>query len=247
MAVDGSGDRELFAKVPSVCAGKMYRPGWSPVDPTLLAMTCTDASGRYGFHLVRTDGTLVETLKVDGNHADDPSFGPDGRLVFWAGKQSAAQQRDSNLADGSLWLRELDGTLRKLPYPGTSHVADPAWSPDGSRLAFRRRELDGTVEGDLDLCVLTLADGQVRRIAVTPGDEQNPTWSPDGRQLAFKSTQPTRVWPGPRRRTYLGGGRRRLAPPAAAHRGCRRASVLAGLDAALMTAGDRSRPRCRTS
>ena len=85
-AEDGSHAQELFATVPSVCAGLMYRPAWDPTDPTLLAVPCTDRRGRYGLYLFRTDGTLVQKLTTDGDRADDPTFGPDGRLVFWAGR-----------------------------------------------------------------------------------------------------------------------------------------------------------------
>jgi molecular chaperone DnaK len=196
MAADGTGDRELFSPTPSFCAGTMYRPAWSPVDPTLLAVPCTDRSGRYGLYLVRTDGTLVSKVAFEGNRADDPTFGPDGRLVFWAGKQSTAQLADPNLADGPLWVRELDGTVRRLPGVGTARDADPAWSPDGTRLAFRRRQPNGTTEGDLDVYVLTLVDGRLKKIIATSAQEEDPSWSPDGRTLAFKSTQPTSAYSG---------------------------------------------------
>jgi Tol biopolymer transport system component len=196
MAADGTGDRELFSPVPSFCAGTMYRPGWSPVDPTLLALPCTDRSGTYGLYLVRTDGTLVSKVEFEGNRADDPSFGPDGRLVFWAGQQSKAQLDDPNLADGPLWVRELDGTIRRLPGVGTARDADPAWSPDGSRLAFRRREPNGTTEGNLDVYVLTLVDGQLKKVIGTSAQEEDPSWSPDGRTLAYKSTQSTSAYSG---------------------------------------------------
>ena len=196
MAADGTGDRELFSPTPSFCAGTMYRPGWSPVDPTLLAVPCTDRSGTYGLYLVRTDGTLVAKVAFEGDRADDPTFGPDGRLVFWAGKQSKAQLADPNLADGPLWVRELDGTVRRLPGVGTARDADPAWSPDGSRLVFRRREPNGTTVGNLDVYVLTLVDGRLRKIIGTSAQEEDPSWSPDGRTLAYKSTQATSAYSG---------------------------------------------------
>ncbi|HEY0240853.1 MAG TPA: Hsp70 family protein [Friedmanniella sp.] len=214
MAADGTGDRELFSPAPSFCSGTMYRPAWNPVDPTELAVPCTDRSGQYGLYLVRTDGTLVSKIAFEGNRADDPTFGPDGRLVFWAGEQSRAQQKDPNLADGPLWVRELDGTVRRLPGVGTHRDADPAWSPDGSRLVFRRREPNGTTAGNLDIYVLTLVDGQLKKVIGTSAQEEDPSWSPDGRTLAFKSNHSTSAWPGQAvARTWLAdadGSHRRL-------------------------------------
>ncbi|MFN2468842.1 MAG: LpqB family beta-propeller domain-containing protein [Gaiellaceae bacterium] len=65
--------------------------------------------------------------------------------------------------------------------PTFAVAADPAWSPDGSKLAFvDRRGLLGT------LYVMN-ADGSGKR-RVIPGwfDAAWPSWSPDGRRIAFQ-------------------------------------------------------------
>jgi Periplasmic component of the Tol biopolymer transport system len=56
----------------------------------------------------------------------------------------------------------------------------PAWSPDGSRLAYVAE-----AGGFRQLFVRTLATGEERRITHEPRDDIQPTWSADGRRLAF--------------------------------------------------------------
>jgi TolB protein len=58
----------------------------------------------------------------------------------------------------------------------------PAWSPDGTRIAFYS-ERDGNAE-----IYVMHADGTgVRRLTRTSADEGYPAWSPDGRTISFDS------------------------------------------------------------
>ena len=58
----------------------------------------------------------------------------------------------------------------------------PAWSPDGSKIAFTREAQNGV---DSNLFVAN-ADGQnVRRVSRRPGYGLQSAWSPDGTQIAF--------------------------------------------------------------
>lgn len=66
---------------------------------------------------------------------------------------------------------------------------NPAFNPDGSRLAFASNR-----DGQWDLYTLTLSSGQVDRLTDTAIYEGSPSWSPDGRWLAYEAytgdTQP---------------------------------------------------------
>jgi len=58
--------------------------------------------------------------------------------------------------------------------------ASPAWSPDGSKIAF---VWDGSI------WIMNSDETDQRRLTNHPRDEFNPTWSPDGskRALLLKS------------------------------------------------------------
>ena len=94
-----------------------------------------------------------------------PAVSPDGRQVAFS-------------ALGDLWIHTIGGATERLtddPWIET----DPAWSPDGGRLAFASDR-----DGSLDLYVRDLRAGSDRR--VTEGAAATlPAWSPDGSRLAF--------------------------------------------------------------
>jgi len=66
----------------------------------------------------------------------------------------------------------------------TADDRDPAWSPDGRRLAYASHR-----QRNWDIYVLDLATGKDRRITHNPHYDAHPTWSPDGRYLAFESSR----------------------------------------------------------
>ena len=62
--------------------------------------------------------------------------------------------------------------------------ASPAWSPDGSRIAFNS-DRDGNTE-----VYAVYADGSgVARLTYNDAVDGDPAWSPDGRRIAFESTR----------------------------------------------------------
>jgi Tol biopolymer transport system component len=61
---------------------------------------------------------------------------------------------------------------------------DPAWSPDGSRIAYV-----STKDGQTDIYVMELASGAVTRLTSSGGWNGNPTWSPDGAWIMFDSSR----------------------------------------------------------
>ena len=87
----------------------------------------------------------------------------------------------------------------------TVYDADPAWSPKGDQLAFRRRERTGDLKNS-DVYVID-ADwkSEAKPLADDPhADEQNPSWSPSGDEIAYKrcgadcATSEAAAWPPPR-------------------------------------------------
>jgi Tol biopolymer transport system component len=90
------------------------------------------------------------------------------------------------VALGAVALLTLTGataSAQRLAPPSTSYW-DPAWSPDGSRIAFVDR---GGGRGDL--YVMDAVGGSVRRLTRSRDPSEYgarwPTWSPDGRRIAF--------------------------------------------------------------
>jgi Tol biopolymer transport system component len=69
---------------------------------------------------------------------------------------------------------------REIDFPQLGEIMNPAWSPDGRRIAF------SAVAGGLsDLYVYDLEQDSLSQITEDAFAELQPSWSPDGRALAF--------------------------------------------------------------
>ena len=114
----------------------------------------------------------------------DFGISPDGQTVlYWA-----SDTRD--LDGGSLYTLPLIGTgdPKQLTDSDDGVDADPAWSPDSTQIAFRRRVPDAR-EGNFDVYVMNANGSGEREVSATPADDFKPIWSPDSKNLLIISNR----------------------------------------------------------
>jgi Tol biopolymer transport system component len=66
--------------------------------------------------------------------------------------------------------------------------AEPAWSPDGRKIAFR-----STRNGNRDIYVMNADGSGKRNLTRNAASDSRPSWSPDGRKIAFVSNRDGRL------------------------------------------------------
>lgn len=67
----------------------------------------------------------------------------------------------------------------------------PAWSPDGSKIAFTSNR-----DGNQEIYVMDIDGKNKRNLTNTPSEDEHPTWAPDAAMIAFQSDRggTTEIW-----------------------------------------------------
>ena len=84
-------------------------------------------------------------------------------------------------ADGARQKRLTRTEVDTSSPAGLFFQIDPAWSPDGAKIAFASRRA-----GSSDIYVMRADGTGTQRLTATRVDDTHPTWAPDGQQIAFK-------------------------------------------------------------
>ena len=111
-----------------------------------------------------------------------PALSPDGRAAVFTMQEWSIEKNSSTT--NLWWIDVASGALRRLT---TARAADgsPAWSPDGSRLAFISRRSD---DETTSLYVMRLDGGEAEKIIELPFGVSNPKWLPDGKAIVVATT-----------------------------------------------------------
>jgi dipeptidyl aminopeptidase/acylaminoacyl peptidase len=108
-----------------------------------------------------------------------PVLSPDGTQVAYT---ITTYDMEENRGNADIWLQPLAaGPARRLTTNKASDSA-PAWSPDGTRIAFVSRR-DGDTAGQV--YVIPVAGGEAERVTDMPLGAGDVKWLPDGRRLVF--------------------------------------------------------------
>lgn len=151
-------------------------PSLSP-DGRSVVYAVDASDGSTDLYLMHLDGEhrpeRAELLLDGPDHLTDSDWSPDGGTILIRSDREAS----------SVIYRYDVATGRMEPLLEDAY--NPAWSPDGSMVAFAAANPDEPE--NIDLFVVE-ADGSNRRLVVDTGyDDFFPVWSPDGRRLAFAS------------------------------------------------------------
>ena len=165
--------------------GYQGEPTISPDGQTIAYVS--DRSGHFDIYLRQVGATSDIALTHDQGDNIQPAFSPDGRQIAFVSSRAGGSGVfytgfDNPTMGGDIWVMSaLGGSARRIVKEGNA----PAWSPDGSKIAFTRNRR-GVLE-------VPAAGGEPREVGTRLAGVQwfYPAYSSDGQWIFFEDNVQT--------------------------------------------------------
>lgn len=173
--------------------GSIQQPTATPTEAVIPSATplgggqgqiafVSDRTGIMQIWMMSSDGTNQIQLTSMNEGACQPNWSPDGTQLAFI---SPCRRKEGTYPGARIFILNLSNNqTSSLPVPPSpAGDFDPAWSPDGVRIAFTSLRT-----GRPHIFVYNLDTGNLQELSASRYYDRQPSWSPSGMQLAFVRT-----------------------------------------------------------
>ena len=157
------------------------------ITETEIVLKLGGGDGIFAFTSDRSGISQIWTMDTNGGNqvqlsnipegVCQPAWAPDGVKIAFI--SPCSDQKHINLEEAQIYTMNYDGSnLQKLPISQKGDY-DPAWAPDGKRIAFSSLR-----KGPSHIFVYNFENNLLEELSDNQHPDRYPAWNPSGKQIA---------------------------------------------------------------